>query len=59
MLLIRFKRPSYYLGCIVTAWGIVMTCTGFVNNMASLGVCRALLGLFECVDPCEPQNSTS
>ncbi|KEZ45652.1 hypothetical protein SAPIO_CDS2017 [Scedosporium apiospermum] len=46
-LLLRFKRPSYYLGVIVTAWGLVMTCTGFVKNMGGLAACRALLGLFE------------
>lgn len=46
-LLLRFSRPSYYLGIIVTAWGLVMTFTGFVQNMAGLAACRALLGVFE------------
>ena len=46
-MLLRFNRPSYYLGIIVTAWGLVMTFSGFVKNMAGLAACRALLGLFE------------
>lgn len=49
ILLIRFKRPSYYLGFLVVAWGTVMTLTGLVNNMAGLAACRAFLGVFEYV----------
>lgn len=46
-ILVRFKKPSLWIGFIVTAWGIVMTCTGLVKNFAGLMVCRLLLGVFE------------
>jgi MFS family permease len=47
-MLVRFsERPSLWIGFIVTAWGIVMMCTGFVKNFAGLLVCRLLLGVFE------------
>ncbi|CAH0052262.1 unnamed protein product [Clonostachys solani] len=46
-LLIKFQRPSTWIGMIVTAWGIVMTCSGFCQNYAGLLVCRILLGVFE------------
>lgn len=47
ILLKKFKRPSTYLGIITTAWGIVMTCTGVVQNYGSLMATRVLLGIFE------------
>ncbi|THW54977.1 MFS general substrate transporter [Aureobasidium pullulans] len=47
ILLKKFKRPSYYLGILVTSWGIIMTCTGLVRNFAGLMVMRILLGIFE------------
>ncbi|RMZ12020.1 hypothetical protein D0860_03118 [Hortaea werneckii] len=47
MILQHFKRPSYYLGAIVVAWGIVMTCTGTVQDFGELVAVRFLLGLFE------------
>ncbi|KAK2473357.1 hypothetical protein H9L39_15532 [Fusarium oxysporum f. sp. albedinis] len=46
-LLLRFKHPSYYIGTIVTLWGIVMTLTGLVKNFGGLVACRILLGVFE------------
>lgn len=46
-MLMRFRRPSQWIGFIVTSWGIVMTCTGFVNNFTGLMICRLLLGVFE------------
>ncbi|KAJ5165541.1 uncharacterized protein N7500_007371 [Penicillium coprophilum] len=39
-----FKRPSVYLGLLVLIWGIVMTCTGLVQNFAGLMATRVLLG---------------
>lgn len=45
--LIRFEKPSQWIGFIVTAWGIVMMCTGFVKNFTGLLICRLLLGVFE------------
>ncbi|THZ76163.1 MFS general substrate transporter [Aureobasidium pullulans] len=47
ILLKKFKRPSYYLGILVTSWGIIMTCTGLVRNFAGLMVVRILLGIFK------------
>ncbi|KAH8196175.1 hypothetical protein TruAng_009650 [Truncatella angustata] len=47
ILLKKFKRPSTYLGIITTAWGIIMTCTGVVQNYGSLMATRVLLGIFE------------
>lgn len=47
MVLNRFKRPSIYLGSLIIIWGIIMTCTGFVQNFAGLMVIRFLLGFFE------------
>jgi MFS family permease len=35
------------MGAIVTAWGLVMTCHGFVRNFPELCGVRVLLGLFE------------
>ena len=37
------------MGAIVTAWGLVMMCHGFVHNFAELCGVRILLGLFEYV----------
>jgi hypothetical protein len=42
-----FDRPSLFMGTIVTAWGLVMMCHGFVHNFAELCGVRVLLGLFE------------
>lgn len=47
MLLNKFKRPSYYLGLLVISWGIVMTCTGTVQNFSGLVAVRFFLGLAE------------
>ncbi|KAB5515106.1 major facilitator superfamily transporter [Coniochaeta sp. 2T2.1] len=47
MILNKFKRPSYYIATLVLLWGIVMTCTGFINHFGELCAIRFLLGLFE------------
>lgn len=47
VLLKRFARPSIYIGILVTVWGIIMMCHGFVHNFAGLMVVRLLLGVFE------------
>ncbi|KAJ5150085.1 hypothetical protein N7448_001663 [Penicillium atrosanguineum] len=47
ILLKKFKRPSVYLGILVFSWGIVMTCTGLVQNFGGLMTTRVLLGIFE------------
>lgn len=46
-LLLKFKRPSHYLGLLITLWGIVMTLTGVVQNFGGLVACRIFLGVFE------------
>ena len=46
-ILIKFKKVSHWVGLIVTAWGIVMTCCGFAQNFGGLVACRVLLGIFE------------
>jgi MFS family permease len=47
-MLVRFsEKPSLWIGFIVTSWGIVMMCTGFVKNFTGLLICRLLLGVFE------------
>ncbi|KAH6658015.1 major facilitator superfamily domain-containing protein [Truncatella angustata] len=47
MLLKKFARPSVYLGTLVTSWGIIMMCHGFVKNFAGLMVVRMMLGVLE------------
>lgn len=47
ILLKSFRRPSYYIGTLITLWGVVMTCTGLVHNFAELVAVRILLGLLE------------
>jgi hypothetical protein len=49
IILHRLRRPSRYLGGLIFAWGVIMTCTGFVQNFAGLVIIRFLLGLFEYV----------
>jgi hypothetical protein len=45
--MLRFKRPSTWIGIIVTIWGIIMTCTGLTQSYGGLVACRFLLGIFE------------
>ncbi|KAL9945946.1 hypothetical protein ACHAO5_004366 [Verticillium nonalfalfae] len=47
MILHMFKRPSLYMGGIVTVWGVIMTLTGVVQNFGGLIAIRFFLGLFE------------
>jgi MFS family permease len=47
VLLKKFSRPSVYLGILVTLWGIVMTCHGWVKNFPGLLVLRLVLGSLE------------
>lgn len=47
VLLKKFSRPSVYLGILVTSWGIVMTCHGFVKNFPGLLILRLILGSLE------------
>lgn len=47
LLLAKFTRPSYYMGMLVTCWGIVMTCGGVVHSFGGLVATRFLLGVFE------------
>ncbi|RSL87266.1 hypothetical protein CDV31_016278 [Fusarium ambrosium] len=47
MVLKWFKRPSLWIAIMTTTWGVVLLCTGFVQNYAGLLVCRVLLGVTE------------
>lgn len=49
---LHLVRPLYAMSCrhrILTfdSWGAAATCSGAVNNMPELIVCRCLLGIFE------------
>jgi MFS family permease len=46
-LLVKKFRAGIYLPSLITAWGVVCMCMGFVTSFAGLIVCRLLLGLFE------------
>ncbi|KAI8311564.1 hypothetical protein K4K61_011867 [Colletotrichum sp. SAR11_59] len=38
MLLLKFKRPSTYMGILVTGWGTIITLTGLVQNLRMDGL---------------------
>ncbi|KAK3715903.1 hypothetical protein LTR37_006886 [Vermiconidia calcicola] len=44
-ILVRFKKPSHYIGTLTVAWGIVMTCTGAVQGQGGLIATRFMLGV--------------
>ncbi|KAH7072659.1 major facilitator superfamily domain-containing protein [Paraphoma chrysanthemicola] len=46
-LLVKRLRAGIYLPSLITAWGLVCLCMGFITNFAGLIACRLLLGLFE------------
>ena len=46
-LIVKRLRAGIYLPSLITAWGIVCFCMGFITNFAGLIACRLLLGLFE------------
>ncbi|KAK4173742.1 putative transporter [Triangularia setosa] len=46
-LLLKRFRAGTYLPSLITAWGVVCLCIGFVKSYAGLIICRLLLGLFE------------
>ncbi|KAK3680348.1 hypothetical protein LTR37_021308 [Vermiconidia calcicola] len=46
-ILVRFKKPSHYIGTLTVAWGIVMTCTGVVQGYGGLVATRFMLGVAE------------
>lgn len=47
MILAKFKRPSLYIGILVTCWGLVVLFSGLTQSFAGLCVCRFLVGFFE------------
>ncbi|KAL8334316.1 hypothetical protein RB593_003814 [Gaeumannomyces tritici] len=46
-MIIKKLQPAYYLTGLTLIWGIIATCSAFVQNFAGLIACRLLLGLFE------------
>ncbi len=40
-------RPSIYIGCVTSAWGLVSMCQGFTKNLTGLACARFILGLVE------------
>ncbi|KAF5970476.1 allantoate permease [Fusarium bulbicola] len=46
-LVIKKFRPSRWIAFITTAWGIVATLTGIVQDFKSLVACRVILGALE------------
>jgi MFS family permease len=46
-LVIKYFRAGYYLPTLLTAWGFVSMCTGFVKTYEGLLVARFFLGLAE------------
>jgi MFS family permease len=46
-LLVKRLRAGIYLPTLITLWGLVCMCLGFVTSFAGLIACRLLLGLFE------------
>ncbi|KAF2211028.1 hypothetical protein CERZMDRAFT_44134 [Cercospora zeae-maydis SCOH1-5] len=47
MILSKFKKPSVYIGILVTCWGAIMTLSGVTSSFAGLLVTRFLIGVFE------------
>jgi len=46
-LLMKRIAPSAWLSGLMSGWGIITMCQGFVKSYAGLIVCRVLLGIFE------------
>lgn len=47
MLLNKLGRPSLYISMLMTVWGIVSLCTGFVQSYHGLLAVRIILGVVE------------
>jgi MFS family permease len=47
MIMKKFKRPSWWIAILATAWGLVMTLTGIVKSYEGLVAARFFLGLAE------------
>ncbi|EDK40974.1 hypothetical protein PGUG_05072 [Meyerozyma guilliermondii ATCC 6260] len=47
MLLNKMARPSLFITCIMTIWGIISTCTGAVQSFGGLFAIRFCLGFIE------------
>ncbi|ELQ38358.1 inner membrane transport protein yfaV [Pyricularia oryzae] len=46
-IILKKVRPSIWLSLLIMAWGITMTCMGFVKNFDGLVATRVVLGIFE------------
>ncbi|ODV78243.1 transporter of nicotinic acid [Suhomyces tanzawaensis NRRL Y-17324] len=47
MLLNKLGKPSLYISILMTVWGLISLCTGFVKSYGGLVAIRALLGIVE------------
>ena len=47
LILIKFSRPSTYIGSLVILWGTIMTLSGVVQSFGGLVATRFFLGFFE------------
>lgn len=45
--IIKRVKAGIYLPALITVWGVICTCMGFVKSLPALIACRLLLGLFE------------
>ncbi|KAK1142258.1 hypothetical protein N8T08_008002 [Aspergillus melleus] len=46
-MIITKVKPSFYIGLVTAAWGLVSLCQAFTRNFAGLFICRIVLGLVE------------
>lgn len=43
----RISRPSIYLACVMTLWGLISTLSGIAKNFTDMVVIRFFLGFVE------------
>ncbi|KAJ6016770.1 hypothetical protein N7451_000149 [Penicillium sp. IBT 35674x] len=47
MFINRISRPSIYIACSMTLWGLISTCSGLAKNFSHMVAIRFLLGFVE------------
>lgn len=53
-LMIRKVRPSIFICCVTSAWGMMSMSQAFTRNFAGLFASRFILGVVEGMDSCLP-----